>query len=634
GAVDQAGHSVGWRFSVSDFALDSLAEGQRLTQSYVVTIDDGHGATAVQTVAVTINGSNDAPTITSATTSGAVVEIPDGTDGENATMHLTSGAINFADTDIIDTHSAVFAAQGSDYLGTFTLDPVDQAGDSLRWHFSVADADLDSLRADQTLSQSYLVTIDDGHGGTLADTVTVSLRGTNDAPVAVADTATGGQGEVLAIDVLANDTDPDAGDSRTLIAVSPADKGSLIVLDNHLVFAPGMDFLHLAQGASEVVTATYTMQDGFGAPSSSSVEITVVGANDVPTAIPDIASGGPTDILTIDVLANDLDADDGHVLSLVSAGVAEHSGHVSVVDNKLVFDPGDDFLDLGADARDVVVTYTMEDEHGAMSNSIVSLTIAAGNTAPIAEDVLAMGDEDATFFAPTGALDPDPGDTLTFSFEAGGTHHGTLTNNGDGSYLYNPDADFSGNDSFIYIVTDNHGAVSSAHLDFTVKAVADTPTLDVGDGEVSGTAASPIALDIAAALTDTDGSEVLRLEVAGVPDGWLLSAGAFDSNSKTWLVPGGSIAGLSVTAPSGVEDSATLTVKAIAAESNGSTASTTQSISVAVASDAMFATGFAADFGAPEVGAPTDPNTAIVPYNNTAFDTLLSDHPHTMDFIT
>jgi VCBS repeat-containing protein len=637
GAVDQAGHAVGWSFSVSDFALDSLADGQTLTQSYVVTLDDGHAATATQTVTVTINGSNDAPTITSATTTGAVVEIPDGTAGENATTHVTGGAINFADIDTIDTHGASFAAQGSDYLGTFSLDPVDQAGHSLGWHFSVADSALDSLRGDQTLTQSYLVTIDDGHGGTVADTVTVTIQGTNDAPVAVADAATGDQAQILTIDVLANDLDPDAGDSHTLFAVGvPSGKGTVSVHDNHLVFDPGTDFLHLAQGASEVVTATYSMDDGAGATSSSTVDITVVGANDAPAAVADVASGGPTDILTIDVLANDLDADDGHVLSLVSAGVPDHAGHVSVVDNKLVFDPGDDFLDLGADPRDVLITYTMQDEFGATSSSIVTLTLAGSNNAPIVDDVFATGNEDGPIPLPfTSAFDNDPGDTLTYSFVPDGQHHGTLVSNGDGSYLYTPDANFSGEDSFIYTATDSHGAVGSGMLVFTVNAVADVPDLSVGDGEVSGNAGAPIALDIAAALTDTDGSEVLQLQVTGVPDGWSLSAGVLDTNTGTWTVPGGGIAGLSVTAPSGTDGSAILSVKAMATEqSNGSTAqSDAQTISVAVASDDMFAANQAAGFSMPAGDTPTDPDAAIIPYEGNPFDNLLTDHPHTMDFL-
>src|SRR5947209_202085 len=43
---------VGWSFQVADGATDYLAAGQTLTQKYDVTVDDGQGGTAVQTVTI------------------------------------------------------------------------------------------------------------------------------------------------------------------------------------------------------------------------------------------------------------------------------------------------------------------------------------------------------------------------------------------------------------------------------------------------------------------------------------------------------------------------------------------------------------------------------------------------------
>ncbi|WP_200957367.1 VCBS domain-containing protein, partial [Ensifer sp. Root127] len=183
GALNQAGDSVGWSFQVSDGVLDSLQAGQTLTQKYDVTVDDGHGGTAVQTVTIVITGTNDIPVITSAVQSGAVTERADNAAGENAVVHVQGGAVTFADIDTLDTHSAGFTAQGPSYLGTFSLGPVNQATDKVGWSFKVADGVLDSLQAGQTLTQKYDVTVDDGHGGTAVQTVTIVITGTNDAPV-------------------------------------------------------------------------------------------------------------------------------------------------------------------------------------------------------------------------------------------------------------------------------------------------------------------------------------------------------------------------------------------------------------------------------------------------------------------
>ena len=57
--------SVNWHFSVADADIQFLAQGQQLTQDYLVSVTDNHGASTTQDVTVTINGTNDAPTAVS-----------------------------------------------------------------------------------------------------------------------------------------------------------------------------------------------------------------------------------------------------------------------------------------------------------------------------------------------------------------------------------------------------------------------------------------------------------------------------------------------------------------------------------------------------------------------------------------
>ena len=57
---------VNWTFSVNDAAIDFLAEGQKLTQTYTITVNDGHGGTATQDVTITLTGTNDAPVVVNA----------------------------------------------------------------------------------------------------------------------------------------------------------------------------------------------------------------------------------------------------------------------------------------------------------------------------------------------------------------------------------------------------------------------------------------------------------------------------------------------------------------------------------------------------------------------------------------
>ena len=157
---------------------DGLAAGESAQDVFSYTATDGTSSDSA-TLTVTVNGTNDAPTIDSAGTDadGSVTELPDGDPGEGTTVHTDSGTIAFDDLDLSDTHSASFTAGGGGYLGTFTLDPVDQSGDSVGWDFTVSDAALEGLSEGETRTQTYTVEIDDGHGGTVTQEVTITITG-------------------------------------------------------------------------------------------------------------------------------------------------------------------------------------------------------------------------------------------------------------------------------------------------------------------------------------------------------------------------------------------------------------------------------------------------------------------------
>ena len=61
---------------------------------------------------------------------------------------------------------------------------------------------------------------------TASSTVTITVTGTNDGPVANPDSDTTSENAILVVDVLANDTDVDNGAVLTVIAASaPPGKG-------------------------------------------------------------------------------------------------------------------------------------------------------------------------------------------------------------------------------------------------------------------------------------------------------------------------------------------------------------------------------------------------------------------------
>ncbi|HEX8380179.1 MAG TPA: Ig-like domain-containing protein, partial [Allosphingosinicella sp.] len=161
---------------------------------------------------------------------------------------------------------------------------------------------------------------------------------------------------------------------------APAGKGSASIVGGQVRFDPGADFDHLALGASETILLSYTMQDEHGATSSSTITVTITGTNDGPVANADAATTSENAAIAIAVLANDSDVDDGAVLNVTAASAPAGQGSATVVGNQVRFDPGTDFdyLNPGESAQ-VVVSYTIEDEHGAQSSSTVTVTVTGSS---------------------------------------------------------------------------------------------------------------------------------------------------------------------------------------------------------------------------------------------------------------
>ncbi|MCZ4292390.1 VCBS domain-containing protein, partial [Hoeflea alexandrii] len=68
---------IAWTYDATNAAIDFLGENDQLVLTFTVTVDDQNGGTASQDVTITINGTNDAPVITSGVQSGTVDEQAD-----------------------------------------------------------------------------------------------------------------------------------------------------------------------------------------------------------------------------------------------------------------------------------------------------------------------------------------------------------------------------------------------------------------------------------------------------------------------------------------------------------------------------------------------------------------------------
>ncbi len=471
--------TINWTFNANNAEVQKLAAGQVATQTYTLTLTDRMGATVTQDVTVTLTGTNDGPTIGSATTAGAVTE-----DGTTA----VAGNIAFGDVDIIDTHSVSFVAQGTGYRGTFAAS-IDNAstGDgagNVKWAFQADNATLQNLAQGEVLTQRYTVTVKDDNGAATTQVVTVTITGTNDAPVAQADVSAPAteDGAVVTGSVATNDSDVDNGAVLSYTLNAPV-AGLTLNADGSYSFNPGnAAYQSLAAGQVQTIVANYTVTDQFGATATSTLTIRVTGTNDAPVAVADTKAVNEDSICTGNVGTNDSDVDQGATRTFaLNAPVA---GLTLNADGSYSFNAGDAAYQSLAKGQmqTVVANYTVTDDKGATATSTLTITITGTNDAPVAvADTKAVTEDSVcTGNVGTNDSDVDQGATRTFALNA---PVAGLTLNADGSYRFD-----AGNSAYqrlalnevmtviaYYTVTDEHGATATATLTITVTGTNDAP---------------------------------------------------------------------------------------------------------------------------------------------------------------
>jgi VCBS repeat-containing protein len=177
--------TVNWTFTLPAGAADFLAFGQSLTLTIPVTATDDSGsdnAAGTANITITITGTNDAPVIDS---TAAIRTI----DESNVALSAM-GQVTFSDVDTGDTPAASYSAttgaaitadgitltsaQQSAIANGFSVDAVGN------WSFSLPSPDY--LAFGDTVTAAFTVVVTDDSGVAVSQPVTITIRGTNDAP--------------------------------------------------------------------------------------------------------------------------------------------------------------------------------------------------------------------------------------------------------------------------------------------------------------------------------------------------------------------------------------------------------------------------------------------------------------------
>ncbi len=439
--------------------FDYLAVGESTIVTFTYDVIDNNGAISnTATVSVVVEGINNTSILVSnKTITATVIEAGNLDDGTIVTgIPDATGVLIASDPDSSTTRTWVVDS----VYGTFEL--IDA-----KWTYTLDNtkATTQSLKEGDITDEIFTVLVTDDTGAYVNTTIVVTIVGTNDKPIVVADNTTISENETTTINVLANDSDVDNGDVLTLESVSvPSGMGSVSIVDNEMVFDPGSDFEYLNAGESTVVVAEYSVHDSQGAVEISTVTITVIGISDGPLAMPDTASGTENEILDIDLLANDVDSDEGATHTLDHVEIVSGMGSVSIIDNKLHFDPGTfyDSLAVGENAE-VIVNYTMSNDNGESSSSVVAITLTGTNDAPvIADDLLSTFKN--ILFSNTHDID---GDIVTVNSIDIVETTKLIVDEDTGYFQLIPAHGFADKTSFTYRVSDGNGGTDTATVDIS-----------------------------------------------------------------------------------------------------------------------------------------------------------------------
>jgi|GEM_PF-2129556 len=501
--------------------------------SYTITATGSGGGYDGVTATVTVTNTDD-------DTTGIIVSpasITTGEDGSSATFTVALASQPIGD--VLITFSGVDASEGTLSSTSLTFTPA-------TWNTpqSVTVTGVDDALADGDVTYAITAT---GSGG-----------GYNDVTATVAVTNTD------------NDT---AGIIVTPASITTGEDGSSAIFTVVLASQPSGDVLVTFTGvdASEGVLSPASLAftpDNWNTPQS----VTVTGVDDaladgnITYTITATGSGGGYDGVTATVTVTNTDDDTtGIIVSPTSITTGEDGSSASFT-VALASQPSGNVLITfsGVDATEgtlspASLTFTAENWNTSQSVTVTGVddsevdgdatyTITATGSGGGYDDVSANvavtnTDDDTPITADHDAYTTNEGQSLVvdaangvLNGDAGGcgaplqailatpAAHGTLTLHADGSFTYQPDAGFSGMDSFSYYATD--GTNTSAVASVTIMVV---PVPATGDG--TGSSRSVVAADDSA---ETPMNTPVRIDVLANDSGERLVIASISQPAYGW----------------------------------------------------------------------------------------------------
>ncbi|MDA8744149.1 tandem-95 repeat protein [Rubripirellula amarantea] len=433
------------------------------SDSFSYTVRDSAGKLATAVVNITITNANDAP----------VAENDAVTTGENTAVSVDVLANDSDEDDTVLTVSlgavtVTGIGAGALNAGSLTVNPTTQ---TIEFDPST---DFDELQVGETATVTVTYTVSDDELATDTAVLTITITGTNDGPVAVADGPYSvNEGDLLTVSsgvgLGGNDVDVDS-DVLTYVPLTHPTHGML------QLNADG-SFTYQHNG-SEATTDSfaYRVIDNNGGFATAVVTINIDPVNDAP--ILDLIGNHAIDEgleLTFNASAFDLDGD---ILSYSLVGAPATA----------TIDSSGNFSWTPSEA-DGPGTYTFSvvvaDGNGGTDSEVITVTVGEVNVAPETGGIVtlpSMSEDSGSVLITSGALvetasdDDLPAQALVaHNLALVAPANGTLVNNGGGVWTFTPATDFFGTVNFTFDVTDGLVTTGGGTAELVVTPVNDAP---------------------------------------------------------------------------------------------------------------------------------------------------------------
>ncbi len=412
------------------------------SDSFTFNVYDGNLYSNTATVSVTINVVNEAPQA-----SGMSIS----TDAN--TPH--SGRLIGSDP---DDDSLQFIVVGNGKTGTATIT------DSSTGDFTY------TPNADATGSDSFTFKVNDGTIDSNTATVSVTINVVNKAPQASGmsistDENTPHSGRL-------NGSDPD-DDSLQFIMVGNGNKGTATITNSStgdFTYTPNTD----ATGSDSF---TFKVNDGTIDSNTATVSVTINVVNEAPQASGMSINTDENTSYSGTLTAADPD-DDQLQFSIVSNGTKGTAAITGSSTGDFTYTPNAD--ETGSDS----FTFRVYDGELYSAAATVEVTIVEVNIAPVAHDASFSMEENTALNGRFSATDSDD-DPLTYTLVANPTK-GTVTiaDPANDGFVYTPDPDTTGSDSFTFRVNDGIEDSNVATVSVTIYD-ADTNIATFGDADTT-----------------------------------------------------------------------------------------------------------------------------------------------------